>query len=240
MYYIHGSEDSTDRDIIYVFERIPSFQECKSFCDGQGANNGNIVVIKDGVIASAYKGSIDEVNNGLFHTYKLHKQEFPLLIERTVERDVILKDIKVIRKILSTFTRTQFRVTVKEALRGSWDMKVSLLKNLDYFAIDFDNVQKSTKADLLKSFAFQLGQAMALHEGVELYTKREIGSYFPELNDYLQRKEASVDTIIKFIKRYASLLEAIPTTSKGNIVHFGAPFNRRYDISKEEFISAKD
>lgn len=234
MYYIHGSEDSTDKDIIFVFDALPSFQECKRFCDGRGIENGNIVVIKDGVIVSAYKGSVDEVNNGLFHTYKLHKQEFPLLIERTVERDVILKDIKVIRKILSTFTRTQFRVTVKEALRGSWEQKIALLKNLDYYAIDFDNVQKSTKADLLKSFAFQLGQAMALHEGVELYTKREIGSYFPELNDYLQRKEASVDTIIKFIKRYAELLEAIPiTSSDNNIVCFGAPYNTRYDISKE-------
>ena len=233
MYYIHGSEDSTDRDIIYVFESLPSFQECKSFCDGQGANNGNIVVIKDGVIASAYKGSIDEVNNGLFHTYKLHKQEFPLLIERTVERDVILKDIKVIRKILSTFTRTQFRVTVKEALRGSWQAKISLLKNLDYYSIDFDNIQKSNKADLLKSFAFQLGQAIALHEGVELYTKREIGSYFPELNDYLRRKEAGINTIIEFIRRYASMLETISTISNGSIVYFGAPYNTTYDINKE-------
>ena len=234
MYYIHGSEDSTDRDIIYVFERIPSFQECKSFCDGQGANNGNIVVIKDGIIASAYKGSIDEVNNGLFHTYKLHKQEFPLLIERTVERDVILKDIKVIRKILSIFTRTQFRVTVKEALRGSWQAKISLLKNLDYYSIDFDNIQKSNKADLLKSFAFQLGQAIALHEGVELYTKREIGSYFPELKGYLQRNNDNITAIIEFIHRYAELLEAIPiTSSDNNIVCFGAPYNTTYDINKE-------
>lgn len=234
MYYIHGSEDSTDRDIIYVFERIPSFQECKSFCDGQGANNGNIVVIKDGVIVSAYKGSIDEVNNGLFHTYKLHKQEFPLLIERTVERDVILKDIKVIRKILSTFTRTQFRVTVKEALRGSWQAKISLLKNLDYYSIDFDNIQKSNKTDLLKSFAFQIGQAMALHEGVELYTKREIGSYFPELKGYLQRNNDDINAIIEFIHRYAELLEAIPiTSSDNNIVCFGAPYNTTYDINKE-------
>lgn len=234
MYYIHGSEDSTDRDIIYVFESLPSFQECKSFCDGQGANNGNIVVIKDGIIASAYKGSIDEVNNGLFHTYKLHKQEFPLLIERTVERDVILKDIKVIRKILSIFTRTQFRVTVKEALRGSWQAKISLLKNLDYYSIDFDNIQKSNKADLLKSFAFQLGQAIALHEGVELYTKREIGSYFPELKGYLQRNNDNINAIIEFIHRYAELLEAIPiTSSDNNIVCFGAPYNTTYDINKE-------
>lgn len=234
MYYIHGSEDSTDRDIIYVFESLPSFQECKSFCDGQGANNGNIVVIKDGVIASAYKGSIDEVNNGLFHTYKLHKQEFPLLIERTVERDVILKDIKVIRKILSTFTRTQFRVTVKEALRGSWEQKIALLKNLDYYSIDFDNIQKSNKADLLKSFAFQLGQAIALHECVELYTKREIGSYFPELKGYLQRNNDNINAIIEFIHRYAELLEAIPiTSSDNNIVCFGAPYNTTYDINKE-------
>jgi hypothetical protein len=234
MYYIHGSEDSTDKDIIYVFDELPSLAECKAFCDGRGIENGNIVVIKNGVIASSFKGSIDEVNNGLFYTYKLHKQEFPLIIERAVERDVILKDIKVVRKILSTFTRTQYRTTVKSALRGSWQDKIEILKELDYKSVDFSQLQKASKADILKSFAFQIGQALALHQGVELYTKSDIGNYFPKLKGYLKRSEEQIDTIIEYIHRYADILESIPVKStESNIVCFGEPYNRCYDINKE-------
>ena len=129
MHYIHGSKDSTDIDIIYVFDYLPSTVECKKFCDGKGNKNGNIIVINDGIVTASYKGSVDEVNNSLFSTYSLHEQEYPLLITRKIKRDVILKDIRVIRKILSTFTRTQYRTEVKKALRGSWKDKINLLKN---------------------------------------------------------------------------------------------------------------
>lgn len=233
IYYIHGSSDSTDKDVIYVFDTLPSVVECKKFCDGKGINNGNIITVNDGVVTSAFKGSIDEVNNSLFSTYSLHEQEYPLLITRKVERDVILKDIRVVRKILSTFTRTQHRKIVKEALRGSWQDKINLLKNLDYASIDLDNVEKSSKKDLLKSFAFQIGQALALHNGVELYTKREIREYFPDLEPYIQRNDTSPDKMVEYIRKYATLLESIPTESKGSIAHFGEIFNATYDINKE-------
>jgi hypothetical protein len=233
IYYIHGSSDSTDKDVIYVLDTMPSITECKKFCDGKGINNGNIITVKDGIVLSAFKGSVDEVNNSLLSTYSLHEQKFPLIITHKVKRDVILKDIRVVRKILSTFTRTQYRKTVKEALRGSWHNKISLLKNLDYGSIDLDNVEKSSKKDLLKSFAFQIGQALALHNGVELYTKREIREYFPDLEPYIQRNDTSPDKMVEYIRKYATLLESIPTESKGSIVHFGEPFNDTYDISKE-------
>ena len=233
MHYFHGSSDSTDIDIIYVFDYLPSTVECKKFCDGKGNKNGNIIVINDGIVISTYKGAPDEVNNSLFSTYSLHEQEYPLLITRKVKRDVILKDIRVVRKILSTFTRTQYRTEVKKALRGSWKDKINLLKSLDYYSIDFDNLEKSSKIDLLKSFAFQIGQALALHNGVELYTKKEIREYFPDLFGYIQRIDTPIDTMVEYIKRYAAVLEQIPTESNGSIVHFGEPFNATYDINKE-------
>ena len=233
MHYIHGSSNSTDIDIIYVFDYLPSTVECKKFCDGQGNKNGNIIVINDGIVIASYKGAIDEVNNSLFRTYPLHKQEFPLLITRTVERDIILKDIRVIRKILSTFTRTQYRTEVKKALRGSWQDKLNLLKNLDYYSIDLDNLEKSNKCDLLKSFAFQIGQALALHNGVELYTKKEIREYFPDLENYIQRIDTPINVMVEYIKKYASLLEDIPTESREKGVYFGGEFDATYDINKE-------
>lgn len=233
MHYVHGSSNSTDIDIIYVFDYLPSTVECKKFCDGKGNKNGNIIVINDGIVIASYKGTIDEVNNSLFRTYPLHKQEFPLLITRTVERDIILKDIRVIRKILSTFTRTQYRTEVKKALRGSWQDKLNLLKNLDYYSIDLDNLEKSSKIDLLKSFAFQIGQALALHNGVELYTKNEIREYFPDLENYIQRIDTPINVMVEYIKKYASLLEDIPTESREKGVYFGGEFDATYDINKE-------
>ena len=234
--YVHGSEDSTDVDVMYVFDTLPSTAECKAFCDGK-KENGNIIVVKDGVVIASYKGSVDEVNNGLFYTYKLHKQEFPLIVQRAVKRDVILKDIKALRKILSEFTRTQYRKEVKEALRGGWEDKILMLKSLDYKAIDFSNNTKINKIDLFKSFAFQLGQAIALHEGVELYTKKDIANYFPLLADYIQRNETSIDNIISFIYQFASILEEIPVKVQGkDVVCFLEPYNGIYDINKEKRI----
>ena len=73
--YVHGSKDSTDVDVIYVFDYLPTTVECKRFCDGQGNKNGNIIVIEDGIVVASYKGAPDEVNNSLFSTYSLHKQD---------------------------------------------------------------------------------------------------------------------------------------------------------------------
>ena len=233
IYYVHGSEDSTDRDVMYVLGEMPDLTECKRICDG-GNDNGNIIVVKDGIVALSFKGSADEVNNALFHTYSLHEQEFPLLITRTVPRDVILKDIKVVRKILSAFSRTQFRTTVKSALNGTWQTRIATMRELDYRAIDFSSIPRTCAVDLLKSFAFQIGQAMALHEGKELYTKRTVAEHFPQLADALYRKSEEPDTIIAFIRRYADVLATLPVEDKGEgIITVGGEYNATYDMNKE-------
>lgn len=233
-YYVHGSEDSTDRDVMYVLDEMPELIECKRICDGNGNDNGNIVVVKDGVVSAAFKGSPDEVNNALFYTYNLHEQEFPLAVTRTVPRDIILKDIKVVRKILSAFSRTQFRSTVKAALNGTWQTRIATMRDLDYHAIDFSSIPRTTAVDLLKSFAFQIGQAMALHEGKELYTKRTVAEYFPELTDALYRKSEAPDTVIAFIRRFADVLATLPVEDKGEgIITVGGEYNATYDMNKE-------
>ena len=232
--YVHGSEDSVDVDVIYVFDQLPDIAACKSFCDGKGNENGNIIVVKDGVVAAAFKGSVDEVNNALFYTYQLHEQDCPLIIKRPVERDVILKDIKVVRKILSSFSRTQFRADIKEALRGNWKTKLSVLKSVEYEKIDFSSIPKTTSKDLLKTLAFQVGQALALHQGVELYTKRSIAEYFPELKDYLYRADAPNENMISFIRRFADELSMIEAKIIDNdIVEFYGEERRIYNINKE-------
>ena len=48
--YIHGSADSTDLDVVYVFEEIPSFEECQLFCRSDPKENRNIIVVRDGIV----------------------------------------------------------------------------------------------------------------------------------------------------------------------------------------------
>lgn len=235
--YVHGSEDSVDIDVMYVFDQLPDVTTCKSICDGKGNENGNIIVVNDGIVVAAFKGSVDEVNNALFYTYQLHEQDYPLIIEHPVERDVILKDIKVIRKILSSFSRTQFRGDIKEALRGNWETKLLVLKNLEYEKIDFSIIPKTTTKDLMKTLAFQIGQALALHQGIELYTKRAIAEYYPELKDYLYREDASSENMINFIRRFANEVAMIPAKVIDNdFVEFCEKEKAVYNINKEERI----
>lgn len=105
--YIHGSADSTDLDMVYVFETMPSFEKCQIFCRSDPKESRNIVVVKDGIVAHCFKGNEDEVNNALMATYTLHEQAYPLIIARPVPRDVFLKDITITRKVISPLTETQ-------------------------------------------------------------------------------------------------------------------------------------
>jgi hypothetical protein len=77
--YIHGSGDSLDIDVFYVFDKKPTYQECHIFCSNTDENR-NIIVIDNGYVTDCFKGTIDEVQNSLIDTYGLHEQEYPLLI----------------------------------------------------------------------------------------------------------------------------------------------------------------
>ena len=55
-------------------------------------------------------------------------------------------------------------------------------------------------SDVLKSIAFQIGQTLALDEGIELFTKMAIVSHFPTLSTYLYRES---------LGDYSSLFEVL-------------------------------
>jgi len=99
--YIYGSEDSTDVDIAYIVDELPSLQECKKFCSADKNENRNLITINNGIITNCYKGTVDELNNAILDTYKLHEQNTELLINRKVGRDIPLKLIRAIRAMLS-------------------------------------------------------------------------------------------------------------------------------------------
>ena len=186
--YIYGSKDSLDIDSLYVVDKLPdTIAECKDFClIHKGENeNPNLATIENGIINKCFKGTIDELNNAVHHTYKLHNQDYPLLIERTVSRDIYLKVIRAIRVILSHFSKSILRKEIKLALKGNIDDRMNALKSISELnnnEIDFDTLNPNMSGrDVKKLVAFQIGQTTALLKGEELFTKKEVSEYYPVL-----------------------------------------------------------
>ena len=190
--YFHGSEDSTDVDVFYVFPALPTKEECKKFCSADPSENRNIIVVEDGIVTGCYKGTPDEVNNSLYVTYRLHPQESPLIVNRKVERVLVVKIIRAIRIILSHISRSQYREQVKHALVGTFAEKLETLENIDFTTIDFSALNKKmSREDILKTIAFQIGQTSALSCGKEVYTKSDIAEYDNRLRPFLYRDKKS-------------------------------------------------
>ena len=233
--YVHGSEDSLDKDVYYVFDSLPSFDACRTFCSADKSENRNIIVVNNGIVTDCFIGTIDEVNNSLFDTYKLHEQDYPLIIEKKVKRDIYMKDIRAVRGILSTLSRTQYRGDIKEALRGSWTLRLDILNNIDFYKINFEHLDKNHNGlDAKKVIAFQLGQTIGLHEGVELYTKSTISLFYEELKPFLYRQEADPGILNSYVDLLCDYLYEIPVIEDNRLVSFDD--GRTIDLVHEEVV----
>lgn len=223
--YIHGSSDSIDTDVCYVFDVMPDSKECKLFCDSVKTENRNIICIREGIVSECYKGHPDEVNNALYVTYYLHEQKYPLLIERKVEREPVIKYVRVVRSVLSLFTRTEWRVDIKAALRGGWKEKLCQLEKI---AKADESLWRNLNEENLKMMAFQLGQAIGLIEKKELYTKQDIADTYPPLKPFLYREKEDYIVLQKFVSTfvdYINSLEFIENESKCTFVEYKKTIN---------------
>lgn len=235
--YIHGSEDSTDVDVFYVFDELPPLNECKKFCSENELENRNIIVINGGEVVSCYKGTPDEVNNSLLRTYNLHSQEYPLLVDHSVERDVTIKVIRSIRIILSHLSRSQFRPRVKSALNSElFSDKLSALRLIDLTDIEYGSLNKNmSREDILKTIAFQMGQTVSLIDGNELFTKSEVAAAYPTLNQFLYRSESSNLADLEAFKRlFIGKIESVGFESNGSTLSDG---KTAYNVKEEKKIS---
>lgn len=190
-----GSSDSLDDDVIYIVDSIPNIVHCKQFCSSDPSENRNLAVIEDGIVVDQYKGTSDELNNSIYLTFGLHKQEIDECpVHRLIERDLIIKDARAIRCILSHCSRTQYRPVVKKALKSMTIIdRLDALQEIDLRAIkDFD---KNDIIEVHKTIAFQLAQAMALHLGVELFTKKQSAEIFESLRPYLYRCATDIQAL---------------------------------------------
>lgn len=176
-----GSEDSLDKDVVHIFSEIPSFQECKDFCDGKDENR-NIAIVEEGVVRECYKGTPDELNNALYETYSLHSQSFNNPIKRNIGRIAPLKVVRGTRIILSHLSKTSLREKIKKALKSKdFQQRIETLRDINFRS-------HSVSPDSMKSIAFQLGQTNALIQGYELYTKSQLSEHYPELSPFLYRR----------------------------------------------------
>ena len=231
--YIHGSEDSIDIDVFYVFNELPDFKSCQEFCANKEENR-NIITIKDGVIDQCFKGTVDEVNNGLYYTYRLHKQEYPLLIERLLERDILLKDIRAFRGIFSYLSRTKYRQEIKDGLKSDWTTRIKILEQIDWNDIE-DFGKTFNKIDILKVYAFQLGKSLGLHEEIELYTKSSISKQYPELRKYLYREDTDMSDLLVYLDRFVKSIKSYKVIEDGMTVNF-CDFGKIIDLKIEKYL----
>lgn len=209
-FVVFGSKSSVDRDILVIVDQIPSIEESKLLCHQFNESlisefsdskkiNTNLGILKNGVITQVFKGTADEVNNSIFLTYDFHQQPCPNPVTKLVPRDVQQKVLRCARILLTFFSRSEFRESVKQALRGNFLDQISVISQIDFSkSYDFGKNNQSP-LDIYKTLAFQLGQTTALMQGQELYAKETISSQFPQLSPYLQRiPNTSLQDLEKF------------------------------------------
>lgn len=205
-----GSADSKDVDVVYPVSILPDPVECKAFCSDKSENR-NLVVIRNGVVVESYKGLPDETNNALLATYHLHSQTVDLPITQEVIRNVPLKVCRSTRIILSHLSRSEYRDEIKQALRSNnLESRHAVLATIDFTRLELS-------ADVAKSIAFQLAQASALIDGIQLYSKMEIQGHFPHLADLISRSGTSLGALNEQRDAYLEKLAGVYVRQKGSL-----------------------
>jgi hypothetical protein len=213
-YVTFGSPTSQDCDLMVFVDHLGSIQENKkTVLELQHELqyyfnkrvNVNIGVLSEGKLEQVFKGTLDEVNNSIFDTYKFHIQHIECPINERMNRDVNEKILRSVRIILSNISRTDFRDKVKNALLlDFWD-RVSCLED-----INFDDIKTHEKYDLkdvFKTLAFQMGQTQALINNIELYTKEGVIEHFPQLSPYIKRENCDGFELTKFKKEFIQTIK---------------------------------
>jgi hypothetical protein len=204
IFHVFGSPSSIDRDILVFVDTLPTLEESKiiaadlvpiiqTYFEDAKKPNINFGILDDGIVVETLKGIADETNNAILATYDFHIQPYPLAITRPVSRDLPAKYQRTARVILSLYSRTNHRQAVKQALRGDFAARCAMLERIDFSVHVADFGKHALPDDVYKSIAFQLGQAISLAKGIELYTKEDIISHFPAFARALRREPLTLE-----------------------------------------------
>lgn len=204
---MHGSEDSLDDDAYIVIPEPIDGKTAKALCKDYLPLNANLIVITDGFVSWSYKGTEDECNNSILHTFHLHEQTIEQPIKKEIKRKIGLKMLRTIRGLLTYCSRTELRKEIKKALKSEdIHYKISVLKTIDLTEIkDF---QKNSLIEVYKFFAFQLGSTLALMEKNEqLYTKSSVRNAFPDMTKALNREESDPSVLQSYLIKFIEACE---------------------------------
>jgi hypothetical protein len=230
-----GSGDSKDLDMIFFIDKIPpTIAEAAAKCAelselyqtlfaSDKTINCNLAIVQNGVLMDSFKGNLDELNNSLMLTYDLHAQVYPNHITKRLIRDVDLKFLRAARSILSHLTKTQHRTIVKNALKGDISLKYNVLEIIDLNNLDWSTA-KLDIVEIKKALAFQIGQTLALWNGQEIYTKKEIGLAFPLLKWYLERQPKTD------FKDLQTVLDAFTSALKAKMTNMKSGYEYKYQV----------
>ncbi|OUL62344.1 hypothetical protein [Flavobacterium sp. AJR] len=221
-YYIYGSDDSTDKDVIIVVtkEEMPKTQEERKnkvlFLSKEYNLNWNatLAVIEDGKISDTIftKSWIDSLNNALLETYSFHQQDYPLLITRKHIRNKTLVIYKAVRTVLTMLTRTEYRTQIRPIIKGihNFNLKLDALSKIDFVSLSEFNQKNTSDTDIWKIIAFYVGQNIALIENdIEIYTKKKLVDHYNDLKVFIYRKIITVDdkaVLQEYIKYWLKVL----------------------------------
>jgi len=223
-FYIFGSENSQDYDIIVAVDEIPqnidaAHNICKYWNDRLSKSltdkplNCNLGVFRDGKLVDVFKGTVDELINVIYYTYDNHKQFYPNPISEPVVRDVDEKILRVARFLITFYSRTHLRAQIKAALRGNLKDKLEVLKQIDFTKMTEFPGKKERYEDIYKVISFQFGQVFSLIDGYEKdsYTKNGILKNYPDLKNMLTRNTLNtydLETLNKYLDRFIKLIES--------------------------------
>ena len=222
-FYLFGSENSTDYDIIVDVENIPkAMNEAHDICKHYNEKlsellsdkpmNCNLGTFKNGTLVNCFKGTVDELVNVIYYTYDNHEQFYPNPIDNPGERDINEKVLRVARFLITFYSRGPLRTQIKPALRGDLRQKVEVLKQLNYEEmVDFPR-KKELVEDIYKVIAFQFGQVFSPIDGFEAdsYTKNGIIKNYPDLSNLLNRKvpqNSDLKVLNKYMNRFTAYIE---------------------------------
>lgn len=214
----HGSKNSVDLDIVYLFDHIPSQKECVEFVESKKDEDVNIIVVKNGIVIFSFRGSADETNNALLHTTKSFEQAWDLPTVAKIARIVPLKVIDTVTAICVVLRKIEMnRESMIEGLSSfDFDKRIKCLAQVDFEKCDLGK-------DEIKFIAFRLGQTLALMGGTELYTKDQIGTRYPGLSPLLNREQGNHCKILNsFLKDFLVELSGVVVLRKGFLHIFWA------------------
>lgn len=211
-FFRHGSKDSKDKDIVYIFPKEPSNKECVQFSEKFQDQDINIITLKNNFVTFSFKGSPDESNNSLLATVTNFDQKFKLPIEKKVPRVVPLKVCNTILSVLIIIRKHElYRDVTIEAL-SSFDFEK---RRKFLYSVDFSKIMLSIEE--MKFLAFRLGQTISLIQGKELYSKGEIMEMFKDLSTILKREENDSNSLVlnQFLKIFLKEIEGVKIQRKG-------------------------